>query len=171
MIRRPPRSTLFPYTTLFRSQMQNLQRFDKKYCRRQEIRENSGTRRRPAGGHLLASGKNRDQAEGRRCQAARDRGQEFWKNLLGRNLHRPGNDNLDDASPRTWLTARGGTDRGRDPHQRICLPIVRSLLCFFLLAVMGCGRPSSIPTSQLYESTRLKLKRGDLNTASVEAET
>ena len=35
---------------------------------------------------------------------------------------------------------------------------------------MGCGRPASIPTSQLYESTRLKLKRGDLNTASVEVE-
>src|SRR2546430_8778369 len=29
MIRRPPRSTLFPYTTLFRSQMEHLKQFDR----------------------------------------------------------------------------------------------------------------------------------------------
>src|SRR5260370_21202363 len=107
MIRRPPRSTLFPYTTLFRSQMQNLQRFDERYCRRQEIRENSGTRRRPAGGHLLASGKNRDEVERRRSKAAPHRGQEFWKNLLGRNLCLSWNQNLADAPPPTRFAPRG----------------------------------------------------------------
>ena len=35
---------------------------------------------------------------------------------------------------------------------------------------MGCGRPASIPTTQLYESTRLKLKRGDLNDAFVQVD-
>src|SRR3989442_11554637 len=38
MIRRPPRSTLFPYTTLFRSQ-----RAAKLYCAATGLRENIGT--------------------------------------------------------------------------------------------------------------------------------
>src|SRR2546430_10199580 len=47
MIRRPPRSTLFPYTTLFRSSRQTV--FDKAWhsCRRLE---SEGLRRRPAAG-------------------------------------------------------------------------------------------------------------------------
>src|SRR3712207_7162308 len=34
MIRRPPRSTLFPYTTLFRSRIGNLVRIDEEQCAR-----------------------------------------------------------------------------------------------------------------------------------------
>ncbi len=74
------------------------------------------------------------------------------------------------ASPRARLSSRHGPDGRRDPHQRISLPIVRSLLCFPLLAVMGCGRPASLPTAQLYESTRLKVKRGDLTAALMEVD-
>src|SRR5258708_16387742 len=43
MIRRPPRSTLFPYTTLFRSQM-----------RARALRRDAGDRRQFARGHRLA---------------------------------------------------------------------------------------------------------------------
>ncbi len=35
---------------------------------------------------------------------------------------------------------------------------------------MGCGRPASLPTAQLYESTRLKVKRGDLTAALMEVD-
>src|SRR5438105_12188948 len=39
MIRRPPRSTLFPYTTLFRSQLEQLAEAGGRVIRRQELRE------------------------------------------------------------------------------------------------------------------------------------
>src|SRR3712207_7910274 len=52
MIRRPPRSTLFPYTTLFRSQDRRSQRADSlPRHRRQELRRPKGAsscRRRPS---------------------------------------------------------------------------------------------------------------------------
>src|SRR3712207_7798493 len=37
MIRRPPRSTLFPYTTLFRSQLEQLERLSRVPCGRRRI--------------------------------------------------------------------------------------------------------------------------------------
>src|SRR3712207_8549580 len=58
MIRRPPRSTLFPYTTLFRSQaMQALRGRGEAFHRRRiraapEERERLGDRERPAGEDL-----------------------------------------------------------------------------------------------------------------------
>src|SRR2546429_3818682 len=44
MIRRPPRSTLFPYTTLFRSRFQRRQRFSASASSRATSRANYGAR-------------------------------------------------------------------------------------------------------------------------------
>src|SRR3712207_7102292 len=41
MIRRPPRSTLFPYTTLFRSAMQVFDASSREYCTVRETRTNT----------------------------------------------------------------------------------------------------------------------------------
>src|SRR5256885_9742811 len=58
MIRRPPRSTLFPYTTLFRSQGKTQQRGDK--SRRAEGRHHIGTgREESAAGTLCNIGGDR----------------------------------------------------------------------------------------------------------------
>src|SRR5258708_30370414 len=51
MIRRPPRSTLFPYTTLFRSELQ-----PRSCCQRQELR----------GGNVLAGGQRRARHQGQK---------------------------------------------------------------------------------------------------------
>src|SRR3712207_6863055 len=52
MIRRPPRSTLFPYTTLFRSYVANCQCRDRGGGPRPRVQERPASRRRnpPAGG-------------------------------------------------------------------------------------------------------------------------
>src|SRR3712207_8358943 len=42
MIRRPPRSTLFPYTTLFRSRLRRCRLEDKSTCRDVELEHRSG---------------------------------------------------------------------------------------------------------------------------------
>src|SRR2546426_6895051 len=49
MIRRPPRSTLFPYTTLFRSDVSSLprRRAESESCRPQGARARAHARRRP----------------------------------------------------------------------------------------------------------------------------
>src|SRR5256885_15801581 len=53
MIRRPPRSTLFPYTTLFRSQGKTQQRGDK--SRRAEGRHHIGTGREESAAGTLCN--------------------------------------------------------------------------------------------------------------------
>src|SRR5256885_10354302 len=46
MIRRPPRSTLFPYTTLFRSYRQLAQRIDEETMRQRTLKDTLETARR-----------------------------------------------------------------------------------------------------------------------------
>src|SRR2546422_8456177 len=65
MIRRPPRSTLFPYTTLFRSQFRLLLEFDKlgrraTYAQAWEINARAYKDPRGAGGNY-GTGKNRSE--------------------------------------------------------------------------------------------------------------
>src|SRR5713226_5140386 len=153
--------------------MQNVWRSGERYCRRQEIRENSGTRRRPAGGHLLASGKNRDEVERRRSKASPHRGQKFWKNLFGRDLCLSWNENPDDAPPRTRLAPRGGPHSGRNRHQRTAAAasgLSRSLAVgsIFLasgLFPLGCRcRPDP---QALYDRIAQNVRRSDLKTAGV----
>src|SRR3712207_8562923 len=48
MIRRPPRSTLFPYTTLFRSRHEAAVREDDRHLLRADGRAPGGDRRKPA---------------------------------------------------------------------------------------------------------------------------
>src|SRR3712207_7613512 len=43
MIRRPPRSTLFPYTTLFRSPVENVERADQRLVARLTVQVGNGT--------------------------------------------------------------------------------------------------------------------------------
>src|SRR3712207_8861507 len=56
MIRRPPRSTLFPYTTLFRSVLQLGIQFDIRQRRRQNLATHRQDARRLAYGALEAAG-------------------------------------------------------------------------------------------------------------------
>src|SRR5258708_18671126 len=110
--------------------MQDLCRSNKWYCRRQENRENSGDRRRV--GHLLSRGKDRNEVEGGGREAPPDRSAGLWKNLLGRNLCRTRNADVDHASSRARLAPRGGPHRGRNPHQRSIVSAVRQIVTFSL---------------------------------------
>src|SRR5436853_4426431 len=56
MIRRPPRSTLFPYTTLFRSHHQGRGAGREAAGRHPRVRASPGRSRVPAGGHSRAHG-------------------------------------------------------------------------------------------------------------------
>src|SRR5690606_40145764 len=55
LIRRPPRSTLFPYTTLFRSRRRNLVHYAHLQLRRQRRRAHQGRRARAHGPALRQS--------------------------------------------------------------------------------------------------------------------
>src|SRR2546426_6799171 len=62
MIRRPPRSTLFPYTTLFRSQLFGLLGIERE---RLDVRIVAKGRRLHDGGHLPAEPAHHPEADGR----------------------------------------------------------------------------------------------------------
>src|SRR3712207_1603095 len=65
MIRRPPRSTLFPYTTLFRSSEESVMKLN-------EIRDNEGsTKNRMRVGRGIGSGKGKTGGRGVKGQKAR----------------------------------------------------------------------------------------------------
>src|SRR5437773_8307632 len=151
-------------------QMQLLWPTDKRDSRGQKSRQNSGARRRPAGSHVLASGKNREQAEWRQCQATPHRGQEFWKNLFGGNLRRTGNQNPDDAPPGTRLAPRG-EHRGRRNHDQrptnAALRVGFTGLCACLAAILlaeGCRTPAD--PQAVYNQINLKINRGELTDAN-----
>src|ERR1700674_3582886 len=150
--------------------MQDFWRSHERHCKRQEIRENSGARRGPAGGHLLASGKNRDEVEGRRFKAAPHQGRKFRKNLFGRNLRRTGNQNPDDAPPRTRLASRGGNHGGRDPPQRQPNPSVKVgfagiSLWLAVLSVFAAACRTTADPRAVYDQIDLKISRGELAAA------
>src|SRR2546426_7992298 len=67
MIRRPPRSTLFPYTTLFRSLHARVLR--------------AGARLPPTGRHLQHLGERGDDARARPARARADRSEEHTSEL------------------------------------------------------------------------------------------
>src|SRR5216684_2695491 len=129
--------------------MQNVWRSDKRYCSRQEIRENGGTRRRPQGGHLLSSGKNRDETEGRRSEAPPHRSAQFWKNLLGRSPCLPWNQDPDNAPPRTRLTPCCGHHSGRNKRQRPTFTSLRRVISLSLVLLVllteSCSREAYSP--------------------------
>src|SRR3712207_8070599 len=56
MIRRPPRSTLFPYTTLFRSRGPLVSSVPAELCRRRRVARRAGRRGRPEHGLRLGPG-------------------------------------------------------------------------------------------------------------------
>src|SRR5260370_30045670 len=137
-------------------------------------RENGAPRREAAGGHLLARGKNRNEAERRRSKAASHRGQKFWKNLLGRSFFLSWNQNPDDAAPRTRLAPRGGHYGGRDWHQRTAASVgylrqdvIADCLVALLLGasalVWGCRAPANPQAGHV--QIGLNLQEGDFYTA------
>src|SRR5256885_11712651 len=65
MIRRPPRSTLFPYTTLFRSQAVAVRRGQERAVLAERQRPGRGVRRRGGQGALLLAGDQVVQPHGR----------------------------------------------------------------------------------------------------------
>src|SRR5437660_5151682 len=152
--------------------MQDVWRSCERYCRRQEIRENSLTRRGPRGGHLLVSGKNRDEVERCGYKTARHQGGKFWKNLLGRNLRRTGNQDPDDAPPRTRLAPCGGSDRWGSYHQWAAVTAYRSLRIALIrvcilpaisVSLSGCSREQ--PPQKAYEQIVSEINHGDLSAA------
>src|SRR5256885_2487113 len=67
MIRRPPRSTLFPYTTLFRSRARELQRIRRRDLA--SLRRNGGhVHRRPRGGDRRGADQDRERLAHRPCR-------------------------------------------------------------------------------------------------------
>ncbi len=98
---------------------------------------------------MLASGKNRDETEGRRFKASPHRGQEFWKNLLGRSLCLSWNQKPDDAPPRARLTPCCRPHSGRNRRQRTTFTSLRRIisLSLFLLVLLteSCSRETYSP--------------------------
>src|SRR3712207_8361941 len=86
MIRRPPRSTLFPYTTLFRSQLERRQdgvRLDRHRAgAMQGVRGVTGVLERVTEADHLVPAHRRRGAEGRRCHG--DRSEEHTSELQSR---------------------------------------------------------------------------------------
>src|SRR5690348_12309197 len=115
--------------------MQDVCGSDERYCGGQEIRENSGIRGRREGGGLFPGGKNRDEAERRRCEAACHRSEEFRENLSCGSVHLARNAHADDAPTGTGLAARGRAYRGGSNYQRAAVTSRRRIVtfCLFLL--------------------------------------
>src|SRR6266545_4803216 len=109
MIRRPPRSTLFPYTTLFRSPHRRLGRRDACPARR--------AARAPARGAALVRGLRRDGGSGvdsRRCPRGGDRGRSAGRALRpGLLRSRHGEEHLRDGLLRA--SQHGHDGRGLAP--------------------------------------------------------
>src|SRR3712207_6960814 len=73
MIRRPPRSTLFPYTTLFRSVARRLEVDGRELGRRQRGRRAGDRRLQGDGAHGPGAGGEREAAAGPRGRADHER--------------------------------------------------------------------------------------------------